>query len=69
MPVKQTYLIRRIADGTQRTVVAQSERGAMVLFVAGYGPPVGEDFGVKVRGELGWTYFRRTKTGIRKLAD
>jgi hypothetical protein len=69
MPAKQTYLIRRMADGTQRTIIAQSPRGAMQLFVAGYGPPIGEDFGVKIRGEGGWEYFRVTSGGIRKLAD
>jgi len=68
MPAKQTYLIRRLADGTQRTVQAFSGRGAMQVFVAGYGPPVGEDFAVKVRGEDGWEHFRVTSGGIRKLA-
>jgi len=70
MPLKQTYLIRRMADGTQRTVIAQSYEGAMVLFVAGYGPPDGEDFGVKPRGEGDWEYYRRTNStdkGFRKL--
>lgn len=68
MPVKKSYLVRREADGTQRTIVAQSERGAMVLFVVGYHPPAGEDFRVKERGDGGWTWYRVLGGGrFRKL--
>lgn len=68
MPAKQTYLIRRLIDGTQRTVIAMSPRGAMMLFVAEYGPPMGEEFAVKVRGEEGWTGFRIGRGSIRKIS-
>lgn len=60
------FIVWRIADGTMRTIVARgSEKNAMRTFVARYGPPVGEDFGVKRRGAGDWTYFRTTSRGIR----
>lgn len=69
MPVKNHYLIRREADGTMRTVTAQSCRGAMVLFAAGYGPEAGEVFRVKERGFSDWEYYKIVPGGIRKLRD
>lgn len=70
MPAKQTFLVRRLANGTQFTVHAFSPDGAMRLFIAGYGPPIGEDYGVKVREQDGWYRFRVTGKGkgFRKLA-
>lgn len=65
----QLYLIRREADGTMRTVQATSTKGAMRVFVARYGPPSGEAFGVKLRGEGYWEYYSVTSRGIRRLAD
>jgi len=64
---RDLYLIRRIDDGTLRTLEAQSVRGAMRLFVAKYGPPIGETFAVKLRlGTEDWTYYSVTKRGIRQ---
>lgn len=68
MSVKQAYLIRRELDGTMRTTVAASTKGAMQRFVADYAPPLGEEFGVKVRGAGSWEFFSVTKVGIRRLA-
>lgn len=63
------FLVRRVADGTVRTIVARgSEKNAMRSFVARYGPPVGEEFAVKRRGDGDWTYFRTTNNGIRSVA-
>ena len=68
MPSMQAYLIRRLADGTMRTVQAQTTRGAMRYFVATYGPPIGEDFAVKEReGSSQWEVFRMTKNGFRTM--
>lgn len=66
---KAAYQIRREIDGTIRTVQAHSDRGAMVSFLAEYGSGVdkGEEFRVKARGTTGWTWFRRTASGIRQF--
>jgi len=59
-------LVRRLEDGTMRTVQAQSPRGAMRVFAAQYGPPRGEAFAVKARGSYDdWEVFAITATGIR----
>jgi len=50
-----------------RVIEAQSVRGAMRLFVAKYGPPIGETFAVKLRlGTEDWTYYSVTKRGLRQ---
>lgn len=69
MAAEQMFLVRRLEDGTTRTIVARAEttRGAMRVFVALYGPRVGEDFAVKLRGEGDWDYFRTTSRGLRQL--
>jgi hypothetical protein len=64
------FLVRRLEDGTMRTVTARgSTRNAMRVFVARYGPPVGEVFGVKLRGEDEWSYFKTTSSGIRQVTS
>lgn len=65
---KQAYLVRREADGTMRTVQAQSSRGAMVMFVAEYRPPVWEYFFVKPRESGDWECYRVTSAGVRRQA-
>lgn len=54
-----------------RTVTSRGDvRHAMREFVARYGPPVGEIFGVKVRGDSSdWTYFKTTHSGIRQVNE
>ncbi len=70
MASKQAYLVRREADGTMRTVQAQSYRGAMATFAAEYRPPVGEVFRVKPREASDqWEFYKIMAVGIRKLAD
>ena len=60
------YLVRRLADGTMRTVQSTSPKGAMRLFAASYGPPIGEGFAVKSRGGSDeWEVFQVTATGLR----
>lgn len=54
----ERYLIRRIADGTIRTVVAATARGAMRVFVTKFQPPIGEIFEVKLRGGGDWETFK-----------
>jgi len=64
MSEKQHYLIRRLADGTMRTVTAQSCRGAMGLFIGQYKPPADEIFLVKARGTSDeWEAYKVTRTG------
>lgn len=58
MPAKQQFLVRREKDGTMRTLVAHSTRGAMKLFVDLYNPPPGEYFEVKPRGAGDWERFK-----------
>ncbi len=58
---KEAYLIRRVLDGTMRTVQAFSAKGAMTAFVTDYRPNVGERFQVKKRGSgEGWTEYKVT---------
>ena len=66
MAAKQAYLVRREADGTMRTVQAQSCRGAMVVFSGEYHPPVGEVYRVKPREAGDWEYYKITSEGLRK---
>jgi hypothetical protein len=67
-PAEELWLVQRVIDGTMRTIAARgSAKNAMRSFVARYGPPPGEDFGVKRRGDGGWTYFRTTSRGIRSI--
>ena len=39
--MKERYTVRNQDDGTLRTVVAQSHRGAKTLYVIKYDPPMG----------------------------
>jgi hypothetical protein len=56
------FLVRRVADGTMRTVVAYSHRNAMELFRANYHPPPGEDYEIKERkADDEWVVYRVTK--------
>lgn len=55
MPSQIMYLIRRLRDGTMRTVVSTSPRSAMLEFFVNYpGADKGEVFKIKARGGLGW---------------
>ena len=64
----EAYLIRRLEDGTMRTVQAGSPRGAMRLFAAKYGPPEGELFAVKLREGGGeWEVFRVSRGSLRSM--
>jgi hypothetical protein len=67
MAAQQAYLVRREADGTMRTVQAQSCRGAMASFLITYRPPVDEVYRVKPREAGNWEYYKITPSGIRKL--
>lgn len=68
MSKQQAYLIRRLEDGTMRTVQASNPRGAMRLFAASYGPPMGELYAVKARGEeSAWEVFKVTSGGLRNM--
>ena len=67
MPIQKQYLVGLVGDGTMRSLVAHSIRGAAKLFVARYGVPVGVEFRGKARGEGSWEYFSRTSNGIRSL--
>lgn len=58
MPRRDFYLIRRVADGKIRTVVAFSPRGAMERFTVEYRPPAGEVFEVKPRGRGDWEAYK-----------
>ena len=68
MPAQKQYLVG-LADGTLRTVVGYSLRGAAKQFCIHYNIPSGSEFKIKERGEGGWVYFTRTKVGIRELAS
>ncbi len=63
--------MRRLSDGTMRTVVAQSERGAMTKFFTTFlGADKGEDFDIKLRGSAWnpWTTYRFYGAGsFRKI--
>jgi hypothetical protein len=62
------YLIRRVDDGTMRTVIARSIRGAIQKFVIDYKPAVDEDFAIKERmSNDPWEYYRVGVGGIRKV--
>jgi hypothetical protein len=63
------FLVRRLEDGSMRTVMARgtTTRHAMRVFVAKYGPPVGETFAVKLRLGSDWDYYRTTSSGIRQV--
>lgn len=61
------YLIRREETGHMYTVQATSTKNAMRTFVARYGPPAGEVFMVKPRGEGNWEYYSITSRGIRQI--
>jgi hypothetical protein len=63
----RAFLVRRLEDGTMRTVQANTPRGAMQSFVAQYGPPIGEEFGVKERGSGDWEFYRVNSGGIRRV--
>lgn len=58
MPKAEQYLVRREADGTMRTIVAHSVRGAMQIFLTRYTPPPGEFYLVKKRGEGEWERYK-----------
>jgi hypothetical protein len=59
MTREQYFLVRRVADGTCRTVMAYSTKGAMTKFLATYRPPVGEIVEIKLRGGGGdWEAYK-----------
>ena len=75
MGAHELYLIRREATGHMYTVEATSTKGAMRIFAARYGPPIGEAFRVKLRegmhrnpGEGDWEYYSITSRGLRRRA-
>ena len=57
MPAKSAYLIRN-ARGRMATVVAQSHRGAMKLYLTKYPTTPGDVLEVKPRGEGAWEAFK-----------
>lgn len=69
MGAYQHFLVRRVEDGTMRTVTAQSVQSAMRHFISQYGPPVGEVFGVKPRLEGDWEFFSITSRGMRRVPE
>ena len=69
MPTQKQYLVGYLGDGTMRSLVAHSVRGAAKLFVTRYGVAAGSEFRVKARGEGSWEYFSRTSNGIRSLGS
>ena len=70
MASKPTQFQIRHTDGTVRTVLAHSLRGAARKFCMDYAVERGGQF--RVKGRLSgnpWTVFTRTKTGIRMLGE
>lgn len=68
-PIKQ-FLVRRVADGTMRTVNSTSCRAAITEFICKYvGLEEGEDLSVKERsGSADWEVFRYQGVGkVRKV--
>lgn len=60
MAARKQYLIRRVGDGTCRTVTAPSTRAAMKAFLISYRPGKNESFEVKERGAGEWESYKVT---------
>lgn len=57
-PAKKQFLVRRVVDGTMRTVTSTSMRAAMAEFVAKFHPPKGEEYDIKERGIGDWETYK-----------
>lgn len=54
---KEMYLVRG-ADGTMRTIIAFSSRGAVKIYIAKYSTRKGDILEVKPRGRGQWEAFK-----------
>lgn len=68
-PIHQ-YLARSLEDGTMRTIMGYSLRGAARNFARQYRLTTGYQFQIRLR-ESGdaWSRFSVTSAGVRQLAD
>lgn len=68
MPALPRQFLIQYKDGTIRTVMAHSVRGAAKIFVMERQVEQGDKFSVKERlGGAEWTHYTRTKNGIREI--